>query len=113
MNMAVRVASLVFLCLVMTPTASAFCGGNYSDGYPLTQLDDYASPFLVNDTYGFDFGDGPQLIWCNATSDYLCYADSTDYACFKGDTEMARDVDEGNETDYGDAWDTELSLIHI
>ena len=55
---------LIGILLMSMPTASAFCNGDYTERYPITNIDDYANPFLLNDTYGIDFGDGPQLIWC-------------------------------------------------
>lgn len=96
-TIAIITASLAFA----VPSVTAFCNGDYGTRYPITNLDNYSNPFLVNDTYGVDLGDGPQYIWCNATSNYLCYDNSSSYACFYEDTKMPTLVDEGNGTDYG------------
>ncbi len=111
MNKAVRVASLVFLSLVMMPTASAFCGGEYSTRYPLTQLDDNGNPFIVNDSYGMDFGDGVQYIRCNATANYLCYESSTSYDCFLDDTKLPMIVDQGNASSYGNPYTEDVLIV--
>lgn len=110
MNRAVLgLVTLVILSALTLPTASAqFCGGDYSDRFPLSQLDDYANPFYVNDSYCFDFGDGIQCFACENGSNYLCYADSTDYACYLDDVKMGTFIDEGNGTDYGS---TDPSLV--
>ena len=96
------VIAMALILLQGIGTASAqFCDGNHNDYYPLVQVDDYASPFLVNDTFGMDLGDGPQYILCNGTTNALCYSSSTNYDCYTGDTRMMMDVNEGNGTDYG------------
>jgi len=65
---------------------------------------------LINDSYveinGFE-----QIIWCNLTVNdtnttigYLYYNSETDYACVDANNEnqVSMEVDEGNETDYGE-----------
>jgi len=102
-NEALIVGIMVLFALISIGNAGAFCGGEYSNRFPITTPNDYANPVLANDTYGVDFGDGSQLVWCNATANYLCYDDSVNYACYLDDTKMPTFIDEGNETDYGNA----------
>jgi hypothetical protein len=72
------------------------------DRYPITNADNNTNPFLVNDTYGFDAGDGVQYIWCNASSPYI-YVDTNRSVtqCADDSTAFNTIVDEGNGTGSG------------
>lgn len=87
------------------------CNNEYDDYYPITTIDNYANPFLVNDTFGVDFGDGVQYIWCNATSNRLCYNSSSDYACFRDDNKMPTYIHHGNGENYLNSLSTDKNLI--
>ncbi len=76
----------------------------------------------LNDSFGVDFGDGPQYIWCNYTVNrtrsivgYLYWNDSSTYACVNmNETErVSMDIDEGNETNFGVKSDNLLMWYHL
>lgn len=97
--------SIVAFALILSiPNVLAFCNGAYSYRYPIVNTDDYASPFLVNDTAGINFGDGTQYIWCNSTANYLCYSGTSSYDCYNDDVKLPMDIDKGNGTRYDDPY---------